>query len=255
VRGAAASQGSKNRLRPVATEADASQLPTDWADALGGRNFEVAGVHALVAHLYDENRRGEVLPQRTDVFRAFHLTNLNMVRVVILGQDPYPKSEQRPQGLSFSVPKGVRIPRALSAIFRNLGTDEHIDFTRPESGDLSQWAQQGVLLLNSALTVQEGSPGSHRKLWNEFSTQVLQLVSQERGHVAFLLWGNHAIELADAAGITAPPHERIMSSHPSAWGKSRNKRFRDSHPFSRANAFLTAHELVPVSWDLVQDPA
>lgn len=111
-----------------------------------------------------------------------------------------------------------------------------------------------MLLLNTALTVKTGSAGTHRQLWNEFSTHVLQLVSQECDHVAFLLWGNHAIELADAAGVTAPPHGRIMSSHPSAWGRSHQERFRDSRPFSKANTFLTTHQPDPITWDLAPDP-
>jgi uracil-DNA glycosylase len=239
---------------PVSVEADASQLPEDWAQAMGRRNYDVAGVHALVADIYDGNRAGSVLPQRPDVFRAFHLTKLKKVRVVILGQDPYPKSKQCPQGMCFSVPEGVRIPRALGAMFRNLEADEQITFTRPATGDLTLWGQRGVLLLNTALTVEEGRPGSHTRRWREFSTQVLQLVSQERDHVAFLLWGNHAIELADAAGITAPPHERITSSHPSAWGRSMQELFRNTRPFPRADSFLIDHDLDPVIWDLAPGP-
>lgn len=225
----------------MGTDTDASMLPDDWAEALRKRGYDEDRLTSLVANIYDGASGATVFPPRSDLFRAFHLTKLKDVRVVILGQDPYPQPGQA-HGLAFSVPDRVPIPRSLSAVFRNLESDREAGapFIRPANGDLSVWAKQGVLLLNTSLTVEQRSAGSHSRLWRAFTDLVLQVVSEECGPVAFLLWGTHAIDRAAAVDITEPPHMFIKTAHPTARGRTKQTPFREGHPFSAANAFLTA---------------
>ena len=235
----------------MTTDTDASTLPDDWAEALRKREYDLDRLTSLIADIYDAANPAVVFPPRSDVFRAFHLTKLKDVRVVILGQDPYPQPGQA-HGLAFSVPEPVPIPRSLSAVFKNLERDREAGapFIRPANGDLSAWAKQGVLLLNTALTVGQRNAGSHSGLWRAFTDLVLEVVSEEHDHVAFLLWGKHAIDRASAVGITEPPHMIVKSAHPAARGRTKQKPFKDGHPFTAANAFLTAHGSSPVEWDL-----
>jgi uracil-DNA glycosylase len=221
---------------------NAAELPDHWASALDRHGYDPHAAR-LVVELYEQG--SSVRPQRQDVFRAFHLTRLENVRVVILGQDPYP-SPNEAHGLAFSVPNPLPAPRSLGAIHRNLKKDPRVQ--RPKSGDLTPWASNGVLLLNTALTVVQGDPGSHARNWMEFTDAVLRAIVAERPHVAFLLWGTHAIKKAASVPIDEPPHKVIRSSHPAAWGKSRERRFRDTFPFSEANDFLTDHGIEPVPW-------
>ena len=233
-------------------EPDASELPEDWADALAAQGCDVGSLNRLVGDLYKDGAL--VLPDRVNVFRAFHLTRLQDVRVVILGQDPYPKREQRAQGLAFSVLEGVAIPRSLNNIFRNLEADDAIAFNRTNSGDLTRWASEGVLLLNTALTVAEDDAGSHKRYWKAFTDLVLKTIAHEQEHVVFLLWGNHAIERASMAGVVDPPHKIIKSAHPRG-GRTRQDRFKNVRHFSSANQFLAHHGAPKVRWSLIEDPA
>ncbi len=239
----------------MTTHNDASTLPEDWAEALRKRKFDMDQLASLVDGIYDGSPPGSVFPHRSDVFRAFFLTKLEDVRVVILGQDPYPQPGQA-HGLAFSVPEQVPIPRSLSAVFRNLESDHgaNVPFTRPSHGDLSSWAKQGVLLLNTALTVEQRNAGSHSRPWKSFIDLVLQVVNEERDHVAFLLWGKHAINRASAVGISEPPHITFKSAHPTARGRTKQKPFKDCHPFSDANAFLGINDARPVNWGLGATP-
>lgn len=232
----------------MTTDFDASEVPPDWAFALESVGYNPDGVRSLVAGLYDGNP-DDVFPVRSDVFRAFHLTKLKNVRVVILGQDPYPRRGQA-HGLAFSVPGPERFPRSLKTIISNLENDPDVQFKKPSTGDLTPWANRGVLLLNTALTVAKGSPGSHAREWKDFTDAVLTVTSQEHEHLAFLLWGTHANLKAQSLPIHEPPHKLILSSHPAAWGKTNMRRFRDTHPFSEANAFLADHGSEGVNWDL-----
>lgn len=227
-------------------EMDASTLPADWAGALARAGYDVATVDALLAGVYGANDETSVLPLRADVFRAFHLTKLENLRAVILGQDPYPRKGQA-HGLAFSVPEGVAFPRSLSAIFRNLSADPAIQLVRPTSGDLTAWAERGVLLLNTALTVKTGVPGSHARSWREFTNAVLRVINQECTHVAFLLWGSHAIRTATSVPI-GESHALIRTAHPAARGNAVERRFGDCRPFSEANEFLVHHG--PLDWGL-----
>jgi len=234
---------------------DASRLPEDWAEAVAERGCDLSELDVLVTSLYKGSP--SVLPHRADVFRAFHLTKLKDVRVMILGQDPYPKREQKAQGLAFSVPEGVPVPRSLNNIFRNLEADDAIAFRRPKAGgqavgDLTNWAKEGVLLLNTALTVEEGRAGSHKRHWKKFANLVLKSVIEEHEHVAFLLWGNPAIKCAEDAEISAHPHMRMQSAHPRG-GRSNQKRFKDVLHFSEADDFLATHGRGKVAWTIGSD--
>lgn len=229
----------------MSIEPDASLLPKAWEEAVfdGGPTQEE--FYARVDGLYSVGPADSVFPRRPDVFRAFHLTPLSGVKVVILGQDPYPKKDQA-HGLAFSVPEGQNAPRSLGAIYRNLEGDTSIDFTRPKGGDLTQWGRNGVLLLNTALTVQDGRPGSHDRFWADFTNLVLQAVADEERDVAFLLWGTHAATRASRAGITASRPGVIVSAHPAARGRAKALPFSEIPHFSRANAFLND----PIDWHL-----
>ncbi|GAA3697200.1 uracil-DNA glycosylase [Terrabacter ginsenosidimutans] len=232
----------------MTTRSDASKLPKDWAAALAKRGLDQEVLDALVADTYHQSPVA-VYPARSDVFRAFHLTTLKDVRVAILGQDPYPRPGQA-NGLAFSVPEEEAIPRSLRTIYTNLQDDSAIQIERPLHGDLSAWAKNGVLLLNTALTVEDGHPGSHVRRWEHFTDLVLQVLNEDCDHVAFLLWGSKAIRKATSIPINEPPHRVIRSAHPAVWGKTRERRFIDCHPFTEANDFLRKHKLEPVAWDL-----
>lgn len=224
---------------------DASELPTGWAVRLRRYGCDIDMLKSVLAGLYDA---GKVRPQRQDVFRAFQLTPLDEVRVVILGQDPYP-SPHEAHGLAFSVPDALPPPRSLKAIFRNLENDERVRFNTPAAGDLTPWAKNGVLLLNTALTVEQGAPGSHAGSWNAFTDAVLKAIVAERPHVAFLLWGTHAIRTGASVPIEEPRHKVVRSSHPAAWGRTSELKFRDTSPFSEADDFLARHDLGTVPWE------
>lgn len=239
---------ARKKALPMTVKSDASTLPKDWATALAKRGLDQKQLDTLVAGIYDENPES-VHPDRSDVFRAFQLTKLKNVRVVILGQDPYPRPRQA-HGLAFSVPKEVAIPRSLKTIYTNLQSDPAIQMKPPLHGDLTAWGKQGVLLLNTALTVEDGRAGSHARHWEQFSDLVLRVVNEECAHVAFLLWGSKAIRKATSIPVNEPPHIVIRSAHPAVWGKTNERRFADCHPFSEANDFLTTQNLEPVTWAL-----
>ena len=232
----------------MTAKSDASTLPKDWAAALAKRGFDQKQLDTLVTGIYDKNPES-THPDPSDLFRAFQLTKLKNVRVVILGQDPYPRRGQA-HGLAFSVPNDVPIPRSLRTVYTNLENDPAIQMKRPVRGDLTPWAKQGVLLLNTALTVEDGRAGSHARLWEQFTNLVLRVINDNCDHIAFLLWGSQAIRKASSIPIDEPPHMVIRSAHPAAWGKTKQTPFKDCHPFSEANTFLASHHPKTVTWDL-----
>lgn len=197
-------------------------------------------------------------PQPNDVFAAFHLTSLDEVRVVIVGQDPYPEP-WRATGLAFSVPSDLRPhPLSLRNIFHELQTDlDHAGrHAPPMSGDLTRWARQGVLLLNRALTVRKGKPGSHRKngWWARFTLATMKAVDAHRRPVVFLLWGKDAQSVADYVHVR---HCVIRGAHPAYRGGQApdpgeefdsERHFFGGRYFSRANAFLRKHGRDAVDW-------
>lgn len=190
----------------------------------------------------------EILPPPQAVFNAFSLTPFDSVKAVILGQDPYPTPGDA-HGLAFSYIGHRRLPASLRTILDEVGSDVRGEATpqRPAVGDLTPWACQGVLLLNSALTVEAGKAGAHLKLgWQALTDQAIRTLSQRRPAVAFLLWGGPARQRA--ALIDSGKHLVLESGHPSPLNRLRD--FRGSRPFSRANAWLAEHGQEPIDWSL-----
>jgi len=195
------------------------------------------------SRVWRERQQYEVFPAHDDVFSAFHLTPYADVRVVILGQDPYHGPGQA-HGLSFSVRPEVDVPPSLRNMYKELHDD--LGIPHPGHGHLASWARNGVLLLNSVLTVRAHNAGSHRKQgWETFTDRVIEVVSAKPEPVAFILWGNFA---RSKAPLIADHHHIIESTHPSPLSASRG--FFGSRPYSRANAALEAAGRPPVDWRL-----
>ena len=199
---------------------------------------------ALMQRVDEAYRTGTVYPPRQELFAAFRLTPPERVRVIILGQDPYHEPGQA-HGLSFSVAPGVRLPPSLRNIFEELRTDCGV--TPPDSGDLTPWAEQGVFLLNSSLSVQAGAAGSHQAFgWQTFTDAVVAALAKLPQPVAFILWGAHAQKKAAIAQSSSYPRLVLQSPHPSPLSAYRG--FFGSRPFSSVNEFLVQHGEAPVRW-------
>ena len=182
-------------------------------------------------------------PPKERIFKAFNLCPFNNVKVVILGQDPYYKKEQA-MGLSFSVPDRVKLPPSLRNIYKEIEDD--LRNSMPKSGDLTRWAEQGVLLLNTTLTVREAKPNSHKDLgWQEFTDAVIKALSEHHEHIVFMLWGGFA--RSKKRLIDTNRHCIIESVHPSPLSANRGGWF-GQHQFSRCNAYLKQYGLGEIDW-------
>ena len=198
----------------------------------------------LLKTLQVKYRTGVVYPPMHDVFRAMRLTDYDDIKVVILGQDPY-HGEGEAEGLSFSVRDGIRKPPSLKNIFKELSDD--LGYKEPVSGSLVKWACNGVLLLNSLLTVEKDRPLSHKTLgWERFTDEVIRKINEKDTPVVFILWGAYA--RSKKVYITNPIHFVIESTHPSPF--SARNGFFGSKPFSRANEFLVSKKISPVNFKL-----
>lgn len=216
---------------------------TDWNPLLRDQ-FDEPYWRDLQAFVAGERARAAVFPADDLVFAALHRTSYESAKVVLLGQDPYP-TPGNAQGLCFSVPHGVRPPPSLVNVFAEMHAD--VGCEPPDHGNLEGWAAQGVLLLNTVLTVRSGQPGSHRnKGWERFTDRVIDVVNAKPERVVFLLWGNFA--RAKAKSIDTARHTVIASAHPSPLAADRG--FFGSRPFSRANDALTEAGLAPIDWAL-----
>jgi uracil-DNA glycosylase len=185
-----------------------------------------------------------IYPPTADIFNAFLYTPLSDVKVVILGQDPYHGPGQA-HGLAFSVRPGIPIPPSLGNIFKELRDDIGIDI--PKTGYLKPWAEQGVFLLNTVLTVEQGHAHSHaNRGWEEFTDQVITVLSDSREHVVFLLWGKHAESKENM--IDQERHLILKAPHPSPLSAHRG--FMGCKHFSKANEYLQQHNQVPIDWQL-----
>lgn len=195
--------------------------------------------------LRDEEAAGKLIyPPKNDIFTAFNLTPFNKVKVVILGQDPYHGRGQA-NGLSFSVQHGVATPPSLQNIYKEMISD--LDLPYPEHGNLEAWAHQGVLLLNSILTVECGKAGAHaEKGWEQFTDAAIKELNTMRDHLVFILWGRKA--QSKAFKIDPQRHMVITSPHPSPF--SAYTGFFGSRPFSKANHYLSSHNIKPIDWSL-----
>lgn len=216
------------------------RLEPSWKEALS-TEFDEPYFGELARFVKGEYAMAMVYPHPKNIFKAFELTPFSAVKVVILGQDPYHGPGQA-HGLSFSVIEGVRNPPSLQNIFKELRTDVG---GAPEKGDLSGWAEQGVLLLNATLTVRAGQANSHQgKGWERFTDAVIRTLSDEREGLVFILWGNYA--RGKKALIDAGKHCIIESVHPSPL--SAHGGFFGSKPFSKANAYLESAGKEPIRW-------
>jgi uracil-DNA glycosylase len=217
-------------------------VPTDWNPLLKDQ-WDLPYWQDLQAFLTTERAAHNVYPPESEVFAALHLTPYESTRVVILGQDPYHGPGQA-HGLCFSVNPGVRIPPSLTNIFKELKSD--LGIPAAPHGDLRAWARQGVLLLNTTLTVRAGAAGSHQKKgWELFTDRVIEVVNERPTQVVFLLWGAAARR---KASMIHPRHHIIESAHPSPL--SAHNGFFGSRPFSRTNDVLTASGQAPIKWAL-----
>jgi uracil-DNA glycosylase len=224
----------------------AIELEASWLKVLGDE-FDKDYMLKLKQFLKDEKQAGKLIyPKGVDIFNAFTKTPFTEVKVVILGQDPYHGPNQA-HGLSFSVQKGVDVPPSLKNIYKELATDIP-DFTIPKTGDLTHWAEQGVLLLNATLTVQAANAGSHQKKgWEQFTDTVIKTISDKKEGVVFILWGNYA--QSKAVLIDETKHLIIKSTHPSPLAVSRGG-FFGSKPFSKTNAYLEKHGKKAIDWQI-----
>lgn len=219
------------------------KIENSWKAALAGE-FEKPYFESLVRFLHQEKASGKVIyPPGSLIFRAFELTPVSAVKVVILGQDPYHNPGEA-MGLSFSVPDGVRMPPSLRNIYKEIEDDLGVRMSgRP---NLEGWARQGVLLLNSILTVEGGRAASHRGIgWEQFTDAVIRYISDNCGGVVFLLWGNYA--KAKSALIDITRHFVLTAAHPSPLAGGA---FFGCKHFSKTNQILASEGKTPIQWQL-----
>lgn len=217
------------------------KIESSWKRALAAE-WDKPYFKSLTDFVRAEYGSKQCFPPARRIFAAFDACPFDDVKVVILGQDPYHDVGQA-NGLSFSVNPGMPLPRSLVNIFRELHDD--IGCPMPVDGDLSRWARQGVLMLNSTLTVEAHRPTSHNgRGWEEFTDEVIMRLAHDREHLVFILWGSYAAR--KGAFIDRNRHCVITSPHPSPLSASRG--FFGSKPFSKTNDYLVAHSLAPIEW-------
>lgn len=218
------------------------KIEPSWQQVLQDE-FDKPYFSILSSFIHKEYSSGVCYPPASLIFNAFNQCPFDQVKVVIIGQDPYHEPNQA-HGLSFSVNDGVPFPASLVNIFRELSTD--LGKPMPQSGNLTRWAQQGVMMLNATLTVRAGQAGSHQgKGWEEFTDRVIKELSDRRSGLVFILWGNYAKR--KGAVIDRKKHCVIESAHPSPLSANRGG-FFGMRPFSRANAYLQSIGQTPIEW-------
>jgi uracil-DNA glycosylase len=219
------------------------KIEKTWKDALESE-FEKPYFASLVRFLHSEKAEGKTIyPSGNQIFKAFELTPLNEVKVVILGQDPYHGPGQA-MGLSFSVPDGVPAPPSLKNIFKEIETDLGVEMSGKPN--LEDWARQGVLLLNAILTVEGGKAASHSKIgWEQFTDAAIRTISEKCNGVVFMLWGNFARSKAEL--IDSSRHLILQAAHPSPLARGA---FFGSRHFSKANSYLASIGKSEINWKL-----
>lgn len=222
----------------------AERYHSSWAPILKPL-FRQDYMRALSSFVQQERKEGVVFPPEDLVFRAFGLTPFEDTKVVILGQDPY-HNEGQAHGLSFSVPDGMAIPPSLRNIYTELLSDIP-GFRYPNTGNLTKWAEQGVLLLNATLTVRAHQAASHQKMgWETFTDQVIQQISQRADNIVFILWGSYAQK--KSVLIDTEKHYILKAVHPSPLSAHRG--FFGCKHFSQTNAFLQSKGKTPIDWQV-----
>lgn len=218
-----------------------NNIPTDWKNRLN-KTLKQPYIEELETFLLDEYATKTIYPKQKDIFKALELTSFNDVSVVILGQDPYHGPNQA-HGLSFSVLPGAKTPPSLANIYKELADDLQVPI--PTSGNLSAWAEQGVLLLNTVLTVQEGKAHSHKnKGWEQLTDEMIRQLSLRETPVIFVLWGKPAQKKKSL--INTEKHHIIEAPHPSPLSSYRG--FFGSKPFSKINHLLIEQHRDPIMW-------
>ncbi len=219
------------------------RIEESWKKVLA-HTFQEPYFQSLVTFLREARQAGRIIyPPGSLIFNAFNSTPFEQVKVVILGQDPYHNPGEA-MGLSFSVPRGQRIPPSLQNIYKELQRD--LGIPPAAHGDLSSWAAQGVLLLNAMLTVEHNQPGSHQKIgWQDFTNEAIRQLSLQRSGLVFMLWGNFA--RSKASLIDASRHLILQAAHPSPFSV---QGFLGCGHFSQANEWLQRQQLPPVAWAL-----
>lgn len=188
------------------------------------------------------SKKKKIHPSSKDIFRAFELTSFKNVKIIILGQDPYHGPNQA-NGLAFSVNSEVRFPPSLLNIFKEYSTDLNLPI--PRDGNLSAWAERGVLLLNSILTVESGSPGSHKNFgWEEFTNQIIKALSDKKSNLVFILWGAYA----QSKKILIDPSKHLIIATPHPSPLSAHRGFFGSKPFSKSNDYLRKNKNEEIDW-------
>jgi len=220
-----------------------AMIANDWLSVLEPE-FKKDYYKQLYRFILEEYKNKQIFPPSEDLFNAFHLTPLSRVKVVILGQDPYHDDGQA-HGLCFSVKPGIKIPRSLENIYKELQSD--LGCKIPNNGYLVKWAKQGVLMLNTVLTVQAHTPLSHRgKGWEEFTSAAIRALNEQDRPIVFILWGKPAQE--KKVLLNNPNHLILEAPHPSPL--SANRGFFGSRPFSKTNNFLAENGEAPIDWQI-----
>ena len=218
------------------------KIEESWKNVLAGE-FDSIYFERLATFVRSAYAKGIVYPPAKNIFEAFNRTPFDKVKVVILGQDPYHEPNQA-HGLCFSVQDGVRLPPSLINIYKELEAEYGTQFLN-RNGDLSHWAEQGVLLLNATLTVEAGNAGSHQgKGWEIFTDAAIAKLSEQRENLVFMLWGGYARR--KGAVIDRRRHLVLECAHPSPLSVYRG--FFGCNHFKKANEYLTAHSLAPINW-------
>ena len=220
-------------------------IGNDWDNVLK-LIWESEGFKKFLNIVNEEYKTKDIFPPKNYVFNALKLTPYSKVKVIIMGQDPY-HGVGEAHGLSFSVQDGIKIPPSLKNIYKELNDD--LGIKAPNSGNLTKWAEQGVLLLNAVLTVEKDKPASHKDLgWERLTDYIIKEINLKEEPVVFILWGKFAKEKKKY--ITNPIHYVIESAHPSPFSASYG--FFGSRPFSKTNTFLESKGIDPIDWDLTK---
>lgn len=240
--------GNKSEFYP--TYNDFISCLESWKEPLKAfinppNNKKMESIFKFVKEEYSQKL---IYPPKEKIFTAFKLTTFDKLKVVILGQDPYPSPGQA-MGLSFSVPKNIKVPKSLENIYKCLKNDKKLNFVPPKHGDLTSWAEQGVFMINATLTVVAKSPNSHQKNsgWDKFTDYVIEQISSQKEHVVFFLWGNFA--QAKEKLINGKKHLIIKNIHPSPLAASKGD-FTKSEQFSQCNEYLKANGIEEINWNI-----
>lgn len=219
-------------------------LPTDWMQNLGAE-FEKDYMRSLKSFLDEQIVAGKVIyPHASEIYQAFHVTPFKNVKAVIIGQDPYHGPGQA-HGMCFSVKPGIQVPPSLRNIYKELQSD--LAIPHPGHGHLIEWAKEGVLLLNSSLTVEKSKAGSHQKKgWEIFTNKVIEVLNEEKQNLVFFLWGNPAQK--KAKNVDDKKHLVLKSVHPSPLSAHRG--FFGQNHFSKANQYLKENGVGEIDWSL-----